>query len=134
MVGIVPGVVLCYTGPGAEGGAPGKGGIVAQVGPLQVKTVRGEPIRVGDRTLIPVVRVVSFGKARATIGQSEYGGWGVGFAWVRPVAMLVETPQGQQRIRIVDGTSVAARRLVWLAVGVTAALAAVRWSVRRMDR
>jgi uncharacterized spore protein YtfJ len=106
---------------------------VAKVGPLQVKTVHGEPIRVGDRTLIPVVRVVSFGRARATIGKRGYGGWGMGFAWVRPVAMLVDMPHGQERIRIVDGTSVAVRRLVWLAVGITALFTAVRWSVQRVN-
>jgi uncharacterized spore protein YtfJ len=107
---------------------------VAKKGPLQVKTVRGEPIQIGDRTLIPVVRVVSLGQARATIGRSRYSGWGWGFTWVRPVAMLVDTPQGARRIRIVDGTSVAVRRLVWLAAGITAVFAAVRWLVHQMDR
>jgi hypothetical protein len=120
MVGIVPTVVLCYTGPGVEGWAPGKGGSVAKIGPFQVKTVRGEPILAGDRTLIPVTRVVSFGQARATIGRSRHSGWGGGFVWVRPVAMLVDTTRGQQRIRIADGTAAAVRRLIWLGVGITA--------------
>ena len=107
---------------------------MAKMGPVQAKMVHGEPIQVGDRTLTPVARVVSFGQARAMVGKSRYGGWGWGFEWVRPVAMLVDTPQGRQRIRIVDGTSVAVRRLVWLAVSITAVLAVVRWSVRRMGR
>lgn len=106
---------------------------MAKVGPLQVKTVHGEPIQVGDWTLIPVVRVVSFGHAQATIGRSGYSGWGWGLAWVRPVAMLVDSSQRQRRIRIVDRTSAAVRRLVWLAAGITAVFAAVRWSARRMD-
>lgn len=107
---------------------------MAKVGPLQIKTVRGEPIQLGDRTLIPVVRVVSVGQTRATIGRSRYSGWGWGLLWARPVAMLVDTPQGARRIRIVDGTSVAVRRLVWLAAGVTAVFAMVRWLVRQRDR
>jgi len=103
------------------------------MGPLQVKTVRGEPIRVGDRTLIPVVRVVSFGRAQATIRRGGYSGWGWGFAWIRPVAVIEEAPRGQRRIEIVDGTAVAVRRLIWLAVGITMAFAMVRRSVRRRD-
>jgi uncharacterized spore protein YtfJ len=107
---------------------------VFKKGPLQVKTVRGEPIRVDDRTLIPVVRVVSFGRARATIGRTRHGGWGAGFVSIRPVALLEETAHGQRRIQIADGTWVAVRRLIWLAVGITAGFTALRWLVRSVEK
>lgn len=105
---------------------------MAKIGPFRVKTVHGEPIQVGDWTLIPVVRVLSFGQARATIGSSSYGGWGGGFVRVRPVAVIAETEQGRQRIPIVDATSLAVRRLIWLAVGITAMFAAIRGLPRRV--
>jgi uncharacterized spore protein YtfJ len=107
---------------------------VAKIGPLQVKTVHGEPIHVDERVLIPVVRVVSFGQARATIGGTGYGGWGTGFVRVQPVAVLEETPHGRRRIRIAGGTSVAVRRLVWLVVGISVGLAALRGLVRRVEQ
>ena len=107
---------------------------MAKMGPVQAKMVHGEPIQVGDRTLIPVARVVSFGQARGMVGKSRYGGWGWGFVWVRPVAVLEKTLQGQRCIRIVDGTSAAVRRLVWLAGSITVVFAAIRWSLRRMRR
>jgi hypothetical protein len=80
--------------------------------------VRGEPYYVGGRKLTPVARIVSWGKARATIGTHRIGGWAGGAVWVRPVAVLEETSAGEHRIPITDRTAVAIRRqMVMAAIG-----------------
>jgi hypothetical protein len=98
---------------------------------FRVSTVQGEPYNVGGRKLTPVVRIVSFGKASATIGTRQLGGKGGGFVWVRPLAVVEETPEGERWIAVTDGTAKAVRRLLGGAVAMTVALAAVRWLVRR---
>ena len=108
----------------------GGSGKVARPALLQVKTVRGEPYSVGGRKLIPVVRIVSFGKARATVGTQRIGGRGSGFVWIRPLAVLEETPKGERRIAVTDGTAAAVRGLLGVAVAITLSLAAIRWLVR----
>ena len=51
---------------------------------LQVKTVRGTPIRAHGRTFTPVARVTSAVKHRATIGADKIEGSGWGFAHTYP--------------------------------------------------
>ena len=98
---------------------------------FRVRTVHGEPYNVGGRKLIPVVRIVSFGKASATIGTRQIDGRGFGFVWTRPLAVVEETPEGERRIAVTDGTANAVRSLLGGAVATTFTLAAVRWLVRR---
>jgi uncharacterized spore protein YtfJ len=98
---------------------------------LRVSTVRGEPYNVEGRKLIPVVRIVSFGKASATIGTRRLGGRGGGFVWVRPLAVVEETPEGERRIAVTDGTAGAVRRLLGAAAAIAVVLAAVRWLAHR---
>jgi len=64
--------------------------------PLQMRTVEGAPIVVGDRQIVPVAQAVSF-TARRPWG-------GVGFVWNRPVAVLEVTEAGRQRIPVRDVT------------------------------
>jgi hypothetical protein len=112
----------------------GGGGGVVRPALFRVKTVRGEPTYVGGRKLIPVVRIVSFGRARATVGTRRIGAWGGGFVWIMPLAVVEETPEGERRIAVTDGTAAAVRRLLGLAVTISLAFAAVRWLVRRSRR
>jgi uncharacterized spore protein YtfJ len=98
---------------------------------FHIKTVRGEPTFVGGRKLIPVVRIISFGKARATVGTRRTGAWGGGFVWIRPLAVLEETPEGERRIAVTDRTAVTVRGLLGLAVAISLALTAMRWLVQR---
>ena len=104
------------------------------LGSVRVRTVRGDPYSVSGRKLIPIVRIVSFGKARATVGTHRISGRGGGFVWVRPVAMLEETPEGERPIAITDGTASAVRRLLGTALAVTLFCATVRWLVGRLQR
>jgi uncharacterized spore protein YtfJ len=97
---------------------------------FRVKTVQGQPYYVGGRKLVPVVRIVAFGKARATIGTHRIGGIGSGFVRIRPLAVLEETPEGERRIVVTDGTATAIRGLFGVVVTVTLSLFAVRWLVR----
>jgi hypothetical protein len=106
-------------------------GQAAKLGPFRVQQVRGEPYVVGGRSLVPVARIVSLGKARATVGPERISGWAGGLSWITPVAVLVETPQGQQRIPIKDATAAAVTSLVIGAMVVVAVLAIVRCLARR---
>jgi uncharacterized spore protein YtfJ len=103
-------------------------------GPLRVETVRGEPYHVGGRTLIPVARLVTYGRASATIASDRVGSWGGGFVQVIPVAVVEETAEGERPIAVTDATSAALRGLLGTAVAATLFFAAVRWLVRRLHR
>ena len=93
----------------------GRGREVIKIGPLNLGTVRGEPYYVGGRKLIPVVRMVSWGNARATIGTHQIGGWAGGFVRIRPIAVLEETPTGERRIPVTDRTAAILRRQLAMA-------------------
>ena len=112
----------------------GRGGGAGGQRALKFETVRGEPYSVGERELIPVVRIVSFGKARATIGTRQSGGRAVGFVWIKPLAVLVADAEGERRIPITDATASAVYRLLGLALALTFFFSAVRWLGRRLRR
>lgn len=101
---------------------------------FRVQTVRGEPYHVGGRTLTPVVRFVTFGKARATVGAWRIGGWGGGLARLTPVAIVEQTAQGEQRIPITDTTSAAVQGLLTATLAVTLFCTAARWLIGRKRR
>jgi hypothetical protein len=106
------------------------GGGVVRPALFRVKTVRGEPYFAGGRKLVPVVRIVAFGKAKATVGTHRMGGWGSGFVWIKPLAVLEETPEGERRIAVTDGTATAMRSSLGMAATITFSLVALRWLVR----
>jgi uncharacterized spore protein YtfJ len=98
---------------------------------FRIQTVRGEPYTVGGRELIPVARVISFGKAQATIGTRQVGGQGGGFVWVKPLAVLEVTPAGERRIDLQDGSMPAVGGMFAAAVVIALFFTAIRWLVRR---
>ena len=68
---------------------------------VNTKTVVGEPVTIGETTIVPLISIGFIfgagggsgrGEARQK-GEGEGGGTGGG-AWVRPVALVVITPQG----------------------------------------
>jgi uncharacterized spore protein YtfJ len=97
---------------------------------LRIETVRGDPISAGDRELIPIVRVVAFGKASATVGAKQVGGQGRGFAWIKPLAVLEVTEDGERRIELEDGTAAAMRGILAAAISIGLACTAIRWAFR----
>jgi uncharacterized spore protein YtfJ len=105
---------------------------VIKIGPLNVETVRGEPYYIGGRKLIPLARIVSLGNARATIGSRGIGGWAGGAAWIKPLAVLEETPAGERRIPIADRTAATIRRQLAMAAIVVFFFVALRRLASRL--
>lgn len=103
-------------------------------GPFRVETVRGEPYQVGERTLIPVTRLVSLGRARGTIGSNSISGWGGGLVQIVPVALIEETSEGERRVAITDATAATLRQMLVLAIAITWVFATIRWLARRLHR
>jgi len=82
--------------------------------------------------LTPVARLISFGRAKATIGTHETGGWGVGLARIAPVAVEVERDGEVRRIAIRDHTAEMLRFLCGLAVAMTLFFTGLRlWAGRK---
>jgi uncharacterized spore protein YtfJ len=98
---------------------------------FHVRTVRGEPYQIGEHTLIPVARIVSWGKAKGRIGNRQFGGWGGGFTRVTPLAVLEQTAEGEQRVALIDGTTLALRKLLVAAVAIMLGFTAIRWAVHK---
>ena len=72
--------------------------------PLQVKTIRGTPIRVYGRTLTPVARVLSAVRHRATSGAETIEASGWGFARTLPIALVEERNGKEKALPIPDRT------------------------------
>lgn len=98
---------------------------------LRIETVRGEPIRVQGRTLVPEARIVSFGRARGNIGSRRISGWATGFAHVTPLAMIEDSDEGEQRIATTDATTTALAGMLGAAVAIMVAFPMIRRLVRR---
>jgi hypothetical protein len=100
---------------------------------LRIDTVRGEPYVLGERKLVPVARIVSFGKARATVGSHRTGGWGTAFAHITPLAVEVEPVAGEgkaRRVAITNATATALRGMLAGALIMVAVFTAIRWLAR----
>jgi hypothetical protein len=95
--------------------------------PFSDEMVKGEPYQVEGRKLTPVTRIVSFGKASATIGTDRISGWGGGFLRATPVAVLEETDEGEREIAIYDATAATLQRLAFVALATTFFFATIRW-------
>jgi uncharacterized spore protein YtfJ len=76
-----------------------------QRGPVASRIVAGEPIRVGERELVPVVRVTTYARRRAFVGSDRLAGQGAAFVSLRPVAIIERSQGGERRIRIPDRTA-----------------------------
>jgi hypothetical protein len=94
--------------------------------------VQGESYDIGERKLTPVAQIISFGKAKGTIGAKRIGGWGLGFTWIKPVALIEETAGEEHRIPIHHSTSDAVWRLVGVALAITLFFTTIRWLTRRL--
>jgi hypothetical protein len=77
--------------------------------------VEGDPIHVGERELVPLVRVTSRVRRRAFVGSDGVSGGGWGFVHMRPVAILDRSGGGERRLRIHSGTG---RVIGWLLLAV----------------
>ena len=103
----------------------------AQHRPFRVKEVYGEPVVVGERQLTPIMRVLSFGKARGTIGARGIYGWGMGWERIVPIALVEKTASGESAIPITDTTEVVLRTMLVAAVLITLFFSSIRCLVER---
>ena len=76
-----------------------------QRGPVESRIVVGEPIQVGERVLLPVVRVTTHSRRRAFIGSGQVTGQGRVLVSMRPVAIIERSQMGERQIRIPDRTA-----------------------------
>jgi len=100
---------------------------------IKVRLVEGTPVIVGQKTLTPVMRAFTWTKRQATVRQDGASGFGLAAAWLQPVAVVEETPDGQRRIPIRDETSRAMFRLLAIALAVPVLLGLLAWLVRAKD-
>ena len=87
-----------------------------QSSPLQVKTVRGTPIKVNGRTLTPVARVISAVRHRASIRAEHVEGSGWGFAYTQPIALIEERNGTTNTCPIPDRTRTVLRQMALVAL------------------
>ena len=108
----------------------GKNRTATQARPWRIERVRGEPYRISGHTLTPVARVITFGRARVTVGSHRTGGWGMGFAHVAPLAIVEETDRGERVIPLRSDSDRAVKKMLGAAIAITLACVAVRRLVR----
>jgi hypothetical protein len=102
--------------------------------PFRIETVRGKPYEVAGRRLVPVARITSLGKGRATIGLDHAQGWAGGYAQILPLVVVDETEQRPQYITITDATQSMLRRILVRAMVVLVLLAALRRLAQKARR
>jgi hypothetical protein len=104
-----------------------------QAGPVhgRIHTVRGEPYRIGGRTLTPVARIVSYGRGQGTLRGDQVEGWGMGFLHVTPLAVVVEGEGDRQRIAVTGSADNALRAMGVAALLLTLLCWGLRLAVRR---
>ena len=93
---------------------------------VHLETVRGEPLVIGEHTLVPEARLFSLGRARATIGANRFGGRGLALALVTPTALRVRSDGGEQRLVLSDATATAVQNLLVGGLVLTVLLSIVR--------
>ena len=65
--------------------------------------VQGQPIRVGEREIVPEAEVWTFQSKQATIGAGSHASDnGIFWGWAHPTALLERTSGQERRIRIID--------------------------------
>jgi hypothetical protein len=99
--------------------------------PLTTEMVEGEPIQIGERELVPLVRVTTYARRQARVGADDLAGLGWGFVQMRPVAVLERTDRGERRMPIRDKTAQAMSGLLLAAVIVPLLLMLAARLVRR---
>jgi uncharacterized spore protein YtfJ len=95
-----------------------------------VKNVYGDPVVVGNRTLIPTAQVrYGFGGGGGSKGEQESGGGGGGGVSARPSGALEITPEGARFIKFDDHRAAG----IALTLGFVLGAAVVRLGAGRRD-
>lgn len=69
---------------------------------LRRETQLGQPLRVGDREIVPEAEVWSFQAKQIGLKENGAAGGGVSWWWSRPTALIERGPGGARRVRIND--------------------------------
>ena len=105
--------------------------VIGKQEPAMGEIVEGQPIRVGARELVPLVRVTGRVRRRAFVGSDRVGAQGWGFVRMRPVAILERDEAGERRIPIEDKTAQALGGLLLAALVIPLLLALAVRLVRK---
>jgi len=70
-----------------------------------IEIIEGKPIRVGERELVPVVRVETSMQRRAFVGSDGLAGRGSYLVRMRPIAILERAGISERRTPIPDRTA-----------------------------
>ena len=62
--------------------------------PWKTEIIKGDPIQVGERQLIPVVKMRSLIRRQVTFGTESSNGGGGGVVWLQPVAVIERQDDG----------------------------------------
>ena len=86
---------------------------MGEIAPWKTELIEGDPIQVGGRELVPIVKVRSIVRRQVTFGTAASSGGGGGLVWLKPVAVIERRPDGsEERFSIVDETAVAIRGML----------------------
>ena len=99
--------------------------------PVKTHIVEGESIQIGERELVPLVRVTTYARRQARVGTGNVAGQGWGFVQMRPVAILERSVRGERRLPIRDKTAQAMSGLLLAAVIIPLLLMLATRLVRR---
>jgi hypothetical protein len=79
----------------------------------KTELIEGDPIQVGQRQLIPVVKVRSIVRRRVTFGTQTASGGGGGLVWLQPLAVIERRSDGsEERFPIPDEAGMAIRGML----------------------
>ena len=88
-------------------------GTLREIAPWKTELIEGEPVQVGERQLVPVVKMRSLIRRQATFGTDGSGGGGGGLVWLQPEAIVERRPDGtEERFSITDETGTAIRGML----------------------
>jgi len=91
---------------------------MARIGPVHIQTLEGEPIAIGETTLIPQAQLITLGRRRGSVTKSGFGGWGWASALLIPKAIIEERGGSKRRIPIPDRTARALLSIALVALAV----------------
>jgi hypothetical protein len=69
---------------------------------LRRETLQGQPLRAGDREVVPEAEVWSFQAKQIGLKENGASGGGVWWSWSRPTALIERGPTGERRVPIND--------------------------------
>jgi hypothetical protein len=105
--------------------------------PWKTDILEGDSYQIGQRELIPVVKMRSIIRRQVTFGTHNSSGYGGGLVWLKPLAVIERKPDGSEHcIAVVDetGTAITGMLIGALALPIIYAIVAGLASIWRRQR